>query len=275
MKNSTNSTSAYLLALCSVVLLLEAGCNILDPQSSVTFNPMEGLPTSITSRYDLSNIVGVITPSEEACQIITQVFPASDRTNWTGTQNLCQANFADANGNPLNIGTVIFNTQLDLNTAAPTTGDYFIDTLPIYTDGVTENHVQILPYSGNSSYGSASDSLLYSVVPTITNITFNQNLSRDSTITVNWTGTSSDYVSVSIYTWDSTGANDTKGHALSVGSYYNNTGSATLLSNNQLIKGLADVEVRIFTPKFITLSNGKRVAVMLQTCEEITVHIVD
>lgn len=274
MKKITKSTSAYFLALSSVVLLFESGCNILDPQSGNSWNPMLGVPASISSRYDLSNIAGVIAPSEAAYQVITEVFPANLRTNWSGTQNTCQANFADANGNPLNIGTVIFNTQLGLNTSADPSGDYYIDTLPIYTDGVTENHVQIIP--SNSSYGSAIDSLLYSVVPTITNIAFNQNLSRDSSIAVTWTGTSSDYVSVSVLCWDSTGTNDTIGRGISVGGYFNNTGSATIpVHRDQLELGLADVELCIYTPKFITLSNGKRVAVMLQTCEEITVHIVD
>jgi len=128
----------------------------------------------------------------------------------------------------------------------------------------------------DTANGRAFDSLTYSVVPTITNITFNQNLSRDSNITVNWTGTSSDFVQLSVITWDSTGTNDTTGHGISVGGYYNNTGSATIsLHKDQLELGLADVELRVYTPKFITLSNGKRVAVVVETCEEITVHIVD
>ena len=279
MRNHKNSTSAYLLALGALVLLLEAGCKTsVAPTTGASKNLslIAGLaPSSILSRYDTSNLVGLIEPRVEAYQIVTHV--SSGQSNWTGTKRWGQAQFIDTNGNALDIGTIIFNQQFPniSSSSGNPTGSYgFVgDSLPVYTDGTTENLVMVLPF--NSANGSAIDSLTYSVVPNITNISFNQNLSRDSTITVNWTGTSSDFVLLSINTWDSTGMNDTTGKNLSVGGYYNNTGSVTIPVNNQLIKGLADVELRVYSPQFITLSNGKRVAVIVETCQEITVHIVN
>jgi len=281
MKNITNSTLAYLLALCAVMLLLEAGCTttIAPTKGGGTgLSLLEGLaPGDILSRYDTSNLVGIIDARTEAYHVVTHVFPASGRSNWTGTNSWGQAQFMDATGNSLDIGAVDFNRQFpNIQTSTGPSGSYAYagNDLPIYTDGTTENYVMVMPF--DTANGRAFDSLTYSVVPTITNITFNQNLSRDSNITVNWTGTSSDFVQLSVITWDSTGTNDTTGHGISVGGYYNNTGSATIsLHKDQLELGLADVELRVYTPKFITLSNGKRVAVVVETCEEITVHIVD
>ncbi len=279
MKNIANSNSRYFAALCALVLLLEAGCtaSIAPSTKGTSVSLMAGLaPSSILSRYDMSNIVGLIEPREEAEQMITHIFPATGRANWSGTQRWGQAQFVDTNGYSFDVGAVVFNQQFpNIPLASGPVGSYAYvgDSLPIYTNGVTQNHVLVIPWDSTSGF-YVNDSLTYNVVPNITNITFNQNLSRDSTITVNWTGTSSDFVLVSINTWDSTGMNDTVGHTLYEGGYFNNTGSVTL-PVTQLILGLADVEVRVYTPKFLTLSNGKRVAVVVETGEEITVHIVN
>jgi hypothetical protein len=279
MKNHTNSISVYLFALCAFALLLEAGCKtsvapIMGGSNRISLTAQIA-PNSILSRYDTSNLVGLIEPRNEIYHIITHV--SSGQSNWSGTQSGGEAQFVDSNGNAFDIGAVVFNRQFP-NIPSPSgspTGSYAYigDSLPIYTDGSTKNYVMVHAFNGAN--GSAFDSLTFGVVPSITNITFNQNLSRDSTITINWTGTSGDFVLASIYTWDSTGMTDTNGHTLSVGGYYNNTGSVTFPVNHQLVKGLADVEVLVYTPKFITLSNGKRVAVIVKTGEEITVHIVD
>ncbi len=133
----------------------------------------------------------------------------------------------------------------------------------------------VVPF--NSTNGRAIDSLTFGGgMPSITNIVRGQNISRDSAITVNWTGTSDDYVSVSVFCWDSTGTHDTTGIGRGVGSNFKNTGTATIPANKYVLQlGLADVEIIRYQPKFITLSNGKRVAIICETCEEITVHIVD
>lgn len=282
MKNITNSTSTYLIALCSLVLLIEAGCKAtVAPTmrgSSIGLASLDAIaPSSILSRYDTSNLFGLIVPREETFSIISHSFPASGRSNWSGTQSTGEANFIDNNGSPLNIGAVVFNKGF-LNTSSPSdpSGDYVYsgNDLPIYTDGTTENLVVIEPFV--STNGSAFDSLTFGGPPTITNIVRGQNISRDSNITVNWTGTDDNFVSVFINVWDTTGMHDTTGHGVSIGGYFDNTGSATIsLSKDQLVKGLADVELCKFEPKFITLSNGKRVAVIVETAEEITVHIVN
>src|SRR5579872_49325 len=100
MKNLTNSTSAYLLALCALALLLEAGCTAsVAPSTKGTGLPLlnELAPADILSRYDLSNLVGLIDARKEAYQIVTHVFPASGRSNWTGTNSWGQAQFMDTN----------------------------------------------------------------------------------------------------------------------------------------------------------------------------------
>src|SRR5665213_876686 len=264
----TNSTSAYLLAICSMLLLIEAGCktSTAPTMNRGTHLPLlsELAPSDILSRYDTSNLEGIIVARKELYSIVSQ----SSHTNWDGTWSWGQAQFADiSTGDPMDVGAVGFNVPFaNTPVSSGPSGDYSFNAnnLPIYTDGSTNNIVMVLRL--DSTQGSAIDSLTFGVMPIITNITRGQNISRDSNITVNWTGTSSDFVCIMIDVWDSTGTHDTTGHGFSIGAYYNNTGSATLsLYKDQLVKGLADVELRKYQPKFITLSNGKRVAVICET----------
>ncbi len=234
-------------------------------------------PSDIISRYDTSNLVGIIAPRSEHYSIITQTWPASTRTTYDGTQNWGNATFIDSTGSFCNVLMCLFNKAFhNIPSSQVPSGSYAYsgNDLPIYTDGSTPNIVMVQGL--DSSYGFAYDSLTFGAMPLITNIVRGQNVSRDSNITVNWSGTSNDFVSLMIYCWDSTGTNDTIGKGFAVGGYYNNTGSATLtVVPQQLVKGLADIELRKFEPKFITLSSGRRVCVCCETCEDITVHIVD
>ncbi|HEY3876391.1 MAG TPA: hypothetical protein VGM92_13025, partial [Candidatus Kapabacteria bacterium] len=200
MKSNKNNT--FFLTFCILGLLFETGCkdavSIFKRGSNASLMDMIG-PTDILSRYDTSNIVGIIQLQKSQYSITTQVTPVSERTNYDGTQSGGFSNFIDSNGNPLDIVGCVFNAQL-LHLAA---GLYNFNgtNLPIYTDGVTPNYVFAKGY--DSSFGTTVDSLTFGAPAVITNIVRGQNISRDSTITVTWTGISSDFVGLNIECWDS------------------------------------------------------------------------
>lgn len=272
----SKSLTSSLLVLCvAIASVFALGCSSSVGPTTATVSILKGLaPGDILARYDTSNLIGLVTPRKERYSIVTHVFPVNGQMDWDGVQSWGQANFWDQDCNPLNIGSVLFNREWTNNTAANPSGNYYDtgDDMPFYTDGLTRNRVAIL----GATNGSAVDSLTFGDMPHITNIVRGQNISRNSSLTVNWTGKSSDFVQLSVYVWDTTGILDTVGRGFGMDSYFDNTGSATLpLRSVQVRKGKADIELRKYEPKFITLSNGQRVAVVSETAEEITVNIVD
>jgi hypothetical protein len=225
----------------------------------------------ILSQYNTSDLVGIIVPKKALYSIISEVTPAILRTNYDGTQSWGNANFIDNSGSPLDIALCFFNKQFLHQAAGLYT--YNGTNLTINTDG-TPNVVNVLGF--DSTFGFGFDSLTFGAAPLITNIVRGQNISRDSSITVNWTGTSSDFVNINVFVWDTTGTSDTIGLGYAVGGYFNNTGAVTLsLIPQQLKLGLADVELTKYEPKFFTLSSGKRICVVCETSDDITVHIVN
>jgi hypothetical protein len=269
--------SACVFVLLSLIITLALGCSASNEPQTGTATGLKGLaPDDILARYDTSNLIGLVVPRKENYSIVTHVIPATEQKNWDGIQSWGQANFWDADCNPLNIGEVVFNREWPNNTAANTSGNYYDtgDDMPFYTDGVTQNRISILASDGKN--GSAVDSLSFGSMPHITNLVRGQNISRNSSLTVNWLGSSSDFVRLSLFVWDTTtGTRDTIGLGFGVDGFFDNSGSATLVVPKQIRKGQADIELRKYEPKFITLSNGKRVAIVAETGETITVNIVD
>jgi len=272
-----------------IPLVLILGLNLLvinGCKQSVSTNPGSGVRpffmysggsgvdiSTIIGTYDTSNLVGLI-HLYKINKTTLEHLTGSSLTNYDGTDAYGDAFSCDSTGAPGDIQDFTVNagsfSHIDLGTYS-----YAGHDLDIYTNGSTWNKLRVVGWAG-TFYGHGLDSVKFGAAPAITNISRGQNISRDSTITVSWSGTSTGFVQLGIRVRDADTVADTLGKGYWVGGLFNNSGNQTLtFTPQQLHLGVADVELSKFDPKFITLSSGKRVCVLCETRHYVTVHIVD
>ena len=222
----------------------------------------------ILGAYDTSNLVGVVQLYREA-DLTLEPNASGTLINYTATLGWGNAFTADSLGNPADIEDVTVNAG-EFNHVATGSYGYPAQDLDIYTDGSTLNKVRFVGYS---PFGSDKDSMTFGSPITLTNVARGQNISRDSIIHLTWSGNGTGYVQVGILVRDT--VTDAVGKGYWVGKFANNSGSTDLVFQpEQLRKGLADVVIMQFEPKFVTLSSGKRVCILCETRHLVSVYIV-
>jgi hypothetical protein len=225
--------------------------------------------SDIIAAYDTSNLVGVVQLYHES-QSTLEPNSSGTLVNYTATLGWGNAFMANASGNPRDIVDVTVNAG-QFNHAGLGSYGYPNQDLAVYTGGGTYNKVRVV---GDSIFGSKRDSLTFGSPVALTNITRGQNISRDSVVHLTWSGNGSGYVQVGILARDT--ITDAVGKGSWVGLFATNSGSINMTFQPvQLKKGLADVVIMQFEPKFITLSSGKRVCILCESRHVVSVYIID
>lgn len=262
----------YLL-LFSIIIISGCSDTITNPENKqpnfLSFIDIGKPYKQYINRYDQTNVIGLI-------EIETSVYDgySSNGNPYIGSSTDAYAHFV----NPANttedmsIGNIIING----NILKPFEKGYYrwniLDSALIVHFGNNDfNRIQT-----ELSYPLViNDSMQFSDAIQITGITKGQNLSRSKPITINWTGISSDFVDLQLMM--SEPWNDTLGSYVGYMSPYDNTGSVTIPANQLSKVGnrKATISVTKYEPKFITLSNGKRVCILGTSKHEIAVNLVD
>ncbi|MES2765845.1 MAG: hypothetical protein V4642_08255 [Bacteroidota bacterium] len=217
-------------------------------------------------RYNQENLIGVITLDQYKYNSFSTLNGApepNDEVNY-----YANASFKNEYNKHISVGAISINGA-QLSELGP--GTYRAPDAFNFNFNGEKN---LFSVEANTLIPALTGDVTFSEPVTITNLTRGQNISRSQFLTVNWSGSTSDVAEVIIRSKDI--ENDTRTEYSGIGGNFDNTGSAVLGLRPLLIKkGLADVTVRRFEPKFVTASNGKKVCIMGISQNIVTVNITD
>lgn len=121
------------------------------------------------------------------------------------------------------------------------------------------------------------DSIDFGAAITITNITRDQNVSRNSPLTITWSGSGSGIVLPKLETLESSYVDTTRSTIGIIPGYVANTGSYTIPANGMvdLKLGKTNIWLAKLEPKFMTMPNGKKICLLAETNYVVTVNITE
>lgn len=119
------------------------------------------------------------------------------------------------------------------------------------------------------------DSVSFGQSVSIVGLPFNSILSKSTSLVVPWMGCGSDFVHISLTRHETERDSLPDGFVITYANFFPNTGTSTIPASEmaRLSAGKYNLDVTQIQPKFITLSNGKRIALIGRSTHEITVNI--
>lgn len=218
-----------------------------------------------------------------------------DQSELTGIVILQTKKYNVSNGSLTYNGTETNGNAIFLNnsrTNKATAGQsVIINANPIveYSKGIyknsTENELTYnygadnkIVIAGSGEYPSDTTTFTMTTPIEISNVTFNQNISKSQNLTINWTGgTSGQLAQVNIIINDPINlpVNTTAGIYKKIDNHNRSITLSAQELTSSLVNGLNHIELITYQPTYKTLSNGKKVCYMTMLIHEIDVNVIN
>jgi len=277
----------YLL-LCAVCTTIILGCASRDTATNPVVSGKGKFPAFISS--------------DTTDQVYTDYFESFSWTNVVGMIGFSKVTadgYTDQNGSPILYQTTYYNSYATI---------YNHDLTDLVSAGdIVVNNVQLKEYATGTynvwgdkrddlvlNFGSGtnkflidstadypawiSDSVDFGPPIAITNLTRNQDVSRNSSLTITWSGSGNGIVLPKLETLESSYSGDTTRTTIGIiPGYVSNSGTYTIPAEGMtdLKLGKTNIIMAKVEPKFITMPNGKKLCLLAETHYVITVNIID
>ncbi len=264
--------------LCTISIILFIGCSedtITNNHKKIPVSPIDPQTSSnpiisdVVDNYDMNDLVGVIFIDN----YYVDIYNSSSHVQ--GTRNDAIGFIVDNNRtSSLDIGANLIVNGSAL--AIDYSGNYLLVADESSFDayfGTGQNKFYI---EQTDTFPGILDSITFSSPIQITNISYNQNISKSQNLTVNWSGgKSNELVQLLIFRTDTAIVNAKSGTYKSVTSGSSITVSSSQLAAHLENNGQYSILLTTYDPHYFTLSNNKKFCVIGRSRFEITVNIVN
>jgi hypothetical protein len=265
------------IILSAIILFSCNNDNLTTPQNGnrTPFDPSNSNPSGnpvlddVLNAYDDPNLVGVIFVE----------FDSFDKdNNGTYTSYGSHAFIVDDNRTS---GKDI-HSNIIVNAHALVTqynkGDYLLAADESPFEAYFGYNINKFLIEGSSNFPEITDSASFASPIEITNISYNQNISKSNDLVINWTGgKANELVQLIMLRRDSVVMGAKSGTYKSVNSSIGNsmTIPSAQLNSHLENNGIYEIIIKTYDPHYFTMSNGKKICFMGLSRHTINVNIVD
>jgi hypothetical protein len=233
----------------------------------------------VKNLYDDPNLMGLIFIEYDNYNEVRKNYKTGERFDYAYVDNDAYAYFwneGKTEGLTVGNGNIKLNGSI-LKEYSAAKGVYFIDydDLDVFF-GASYNKFIV---DGSDIFPCIIDSVMLSAPVVITNISLKQEVSKNTPLTINWTGGSADGITkISIFVNENDNSDTLNLNSSGRMKIIDNTGTVTFEKEamQYFVPGfLYDIEVTTVEPKFITLSNGKKIGFIGISSQVVTVKFIN
>jgi hypothetical protein len=235
--------------------------------------PSNPIFDDLIAQYDTTDITGLIDIRYENVNYFELNYSSTflpDSTispiNYEGLD--IEATFFDNHlGNTLEIDSLLFEGEMFQERFLNGRYMYYLEDESVFSWADT-NHLSL---DSNSNFVGFDENVYFSDKPIISNISTGDTLSKSSNLTINWSGSSGDYAQITVSKAELPSTSSVNGH----GNFTEDDGSYIIPSTevSQYDSGKFIISVLTYEPEFITMSDGKKVCVLVQAECRISVYL--